>query len=325
MLSISKMDSSERVGKIPSELVDKLVEYRVRIFENLASDALTLVSIQLFVVSLFSSLYVGLSSNNANYEKQFLNSINRSPSFAIAIISYIIPVPLAIIIYHQARKKAGNIPNELIRRRIGPRDTIYERTRDGFTDYLNKHYTKQYQKARRAHGRFRELDSELFGPSGDHDLSLRTELEDGLDHPESDERRLRVLLSLCVLLTFTSIIFSITSLIRPIISVIGLFVAILGLFSIFYIIVIYLNIKNVLLVTDIIFEFAKSLFYFFSRSTLVLVYLRKDIFLISMYFLGMVAILLPNNDPLSSEEILWIPVLIISGIFGLIIALFRKL
>ena len=144
------MSGDERIDKIPNKLVEKLVEYRVRIFENLASDALTLVSIQLFVTSLFSSLYIGLSSNNTNYEEQFLESINRSPSFAIAILSYIVAVPLAIIIYHQARKKASDLPNELVRWRTGPRDTIYERTRDEFTDHLNKHHTAQLNPQREA-------------------------------------------------------------------------------------------------------------------------------------------------------------------------------
>lgn len=100
----------------------QLVEYRTRFYENLANDALTLLSIQLFIlpitISIFS-LLIQVISEGDNSASSSVTKIVKNVDYTLfrpgAIVG-MFAIFLTVLIYHFSRREASKQPNLLLQR-----------------------------------------------------------------------------------------------------------------------------------------------------------------------------------------------------------------
>jgi len=103
------------------ELFHLLIEHRTRIYENLARDALTLLSIQLFIlpitVSLISFLFQVLDGRNGGEALQVLSDLTKNADTLLLQVGLglgIAAILLTVIAYHAARGRASRQAKYLI-------------------------------------------------------------------------------------------------------------------------------------------------------------------------------------------------------------------
>ena len=118
----------------PDAVFLELANHRIRVYENIASDALTILSIQLFIVPVSLSV-ISLSVNIALTENSKINSASELFSslteqdalfILFAAIFAIVAVCLTTASYYIARKRAAAFPNYIIERYVDRSDDVNE-------------------------------------------------------------------------------------------------------------------------------------------------------------------------------------------------------
>lgn len=102
-----------------AELFHLLIEHRTRIYENIARDALTLLSIQLFVlpvaVSLISFLFRVFERDQQTEPLDTISQlINNTGLFIYGVVAGFAAVLLTVLVYHLARRGASKQSTYLV-------------------------------------------------------------------------------------------------------------------------------------------------------------------------------------------------------------------
>ena len=114
-------DDKEELQEFPPEAFHQIIDHRTRIYENLANDALKLLSIQLLIIPMslsFVSLLIEVAGRSSSSKetgsvvKEVIRNIDYS-LFQYGIISGFVSILLATIVYHVSRKRAMETPNLL--------------------------------------------------------------------------------------------------------------------------------------------------------------------------------------------------------------------
>lgn len=205
------MDSDKDFEDLSKDAFHQIVDYRTRIYENLARDALQLLSIQLLIIpislSIVSLLIEVVSRSDAATETDsvitwVIQNIDYS-LFQFGIVFGIVAISLSSVVYHFARKKAMESPNMLFNRHYPEalsKDPAFE---EGYISKVAKEVKTANERIVERHGDY--LDTR----------SYQEKIRTRFDGPESDRTSLRLLTSLSLIGTLSSALLILLSLIKP--------------------------------------------------------------------------------------------------------------
>ncbi|CQR51237.1 MULTISPECIES: hypothetical protein [Haloferax] len=130
-------------------LFHEIINYRKNIYDNLASDSLSILSIQLFIIPLtisLISLVSRVAANNENKETSIIVDMARdlnNPMTVLAIFGMVMSISLSSITYYNARRKS-NAQLRYLSERYYSQDTetaleqVYQWYNSVFGDHVEK-------------------------------------------------------------------------------------------------------------------------------------------------------------------------------------------